>query len=252
MRTKLFSLALVVVICFFAAENTQAVVNLGTGTGANAKILGNDLTDLGDDGNEGAYVGVGNTANFDAVFFTNSGNSGFGNRQRAFNVFDNTVGSSNEKWCCDNPNSFTGGIHVGADFSSFLASGESIALTAFTLTSDNDVNSDRDPDIYSVQGSNDGVDWIDIFTYDNDGDSQFDDFGGSQNNRTLLFSVGDDFATPETFTMFRLNVTSTVARNQLALNEIEFFGDVVNIPEPTSAVLLGLGALGMVRRRRIV
>jgi hypothetical protein len=50
-------------------------------------LLGNDLTDLGDDGDETAYSPP-DLAGFDADFFS-SDEPGFGGGEFAFNVFDN-------------------------------------------------------------------------------------------------------------------------------------------------------------------
>ena len=62
---------------------------LGTGTGS---LLGGDLTDPEDDGDPEADKG------YNAIFTAND-EPGFGGGESAFNVFDNKLGPSNDKWC---------------------------------------------------------------------------------------------------------------------------------------------------------
>ena len=47
---------------------------------------------------------------------------------------------------------------------------QAYVLTHFTITSGNDV-AGRDPDIFKIQGSNNGSDWTDIYSYSNNGTS---------------------------------------------------------------------------------
>jgi hypothetical protein len=121
---------------------------LGTGT---ESILGNDLTDLGDDGDETAYSPP-DLAGFDADFFS-SDEPGFGGGEFAFNVFDNLVGGGSDKWCC------------GSAFPQIAGAilPEPRFLTHFTVSSANDVP-DRDPRVWTIDGSNDGADWTTIFS----------------------------------------------------------------------------------------
>lgn len=209
------------------------VTNLGTGGGS---LIGNDLTDLGNNGIEGSYVNPpvtlpGDLGGFDAVFFgDDEPNFNPPNNEGAFNVFDNLKGGGQNKWCCNSANAGDG-VHVGADFTNTLLAGlpagAGIVLTHFTITSDNDSGINRDPDIWSIQGSNDGSTWTDIFSYNIDGNSPFDDFGGSAENRTLRYDGGGaDFATPAPFHMIRYLATSSVNSNNHALGELEFFGTV--------------------------
>jgi hypothetical protein len=50
------------------------------------------------------------------------------------------------------------------------------------------------------------------------------------------------------YSTFRYSVTETVGGGEHALGEIEYFGTPV--PEPTTLTVLGLGALGLLARRR--
>ena len=79
------------------------VVGVGTqsllGVDEASDDFGLELTDLDNDGDELAYVGDGELAGFDAIFFS-SDEPGFEGGEFAFNVFDNILSRSNGKWCC--------------------------------------------------------------------------------------------------------------------------------------------------------
>ena len=227
--------------------------SLGTGNGA---LVGNDLTDLGNDGSEGAYAPP-NLAGFDAEFFS-SNEPGFGGGEFAFNVFDNVTGGGNNKWCCG-ANAGTPQI-VGARNFSFLGADEAISLTSFTLTSSND-SPPRDPRVWTLEGSNDTTDgldgtWTAIYQRTDGATSDW-----SSRNEVLEYSdATDGFLTDEAFTAFRLNTEATGATSGafFALGEFELFGDVVStaaVPEPTSVAIwsligLCLAGFGYSRIRR--
>ena len=123
----------------------------------------------------------------------------------SYNVFDNIVGSGNAKWCCNGPTQW---ISVG--FS------QSYVLTHFTITSGNDVAS-RDPDIFKIQGSNNGSDWTDIYSYSNNGTSPW----GSDRLEVIKWTGGgDDFDTPAPYSYFRYYVNSVVSGSIIKINEI--------------------------------
>lgn len=248
---RMLTLLLVMGLAFALATPSHAVTVLGTGTGA---LLGGDITDPEDDGNGANYDPPGNLDGYNAIFSASSeANFDPPNNEGAFNVFDNTVGSGQAKWCCDGPTQW-----VQAQFK------KRFVLTHFTITSGNDTPGRR-PDVWQIQGSIDGVNWSTIFSYDNDGgsgDQQVDNSSPfTANNQVLLYSdiavagnPGGDFSTPTPFSYFRYEVTSSAINvgggGVHQLNELEFFGRA--IPEPASAALalMGLGAVGMSMRRR--
>ena len=183
---------------------------LGIGTEA---LIGNDLTDLGDDGDETAYSDT-DTAGFDATFFS-SDEPGFGGGESAFNVFDNTLGPGNDKWCCG-----TGFPQiVGADL------GREVELTHFTVSSANDIPG-RDPRVWSIEGSSDGENWTTIFSHSDPNAALWND-----RLQVIRFDAGSDFEAPtESYSQFRM-VTESTGLTEGAffqLGEIEFFGNVVD------------------------
>ena len=211
-------------------------------------LLGNDLTDLGNNGNEAVYNGV-NLGGFDAVFFGNH-EPFFNGAEGAFNVFDNLKGGTVNKWCCDSAD-VAGGRFVGADFTSLLpANVKGYVLDRFTLSSDNDSGISRDPDHWAIEGSNDGVTWNTIYLYNKPGDSIFDNFSGvGPDNLTVEFEAGVDYATPVAYKRFRYHAFSSVNNSTHSISELEFFGTPHIIPEPATAGL-ALAALALMARRR--
>lgn len=241
MSNKILSLTIAMIAAFVVSQSAQAFNDLGNNTGA---LIGNDLTDLGDDGVEGSYVGAGNTAGFDAVFFANK-EAAFGGGENSFNIFDNQVGGGSAKSCCEDAP-----MIIGAMFNDFLPVGtDGIQLTSITMTSSND-SPNRDPGVWSIEGSNDTTDG-----FDGTWETVMAGPGAvwTERNQVLEFSTvaGEVFST-ELYTAFRLNTQSVRGGSDFALGELELFGtfEAAPIPEPTSAALLGLGALAMVRRRR--
>ena len=173
---------------------------LGTGSGA---LIGGDLTDPENDGIDGTDGAAGNW-NWTSIAASSDGQWG---GEGAWNAFDNKVGGGDAKWCCNNPTQW-----VYVQFS------QAYVLSHFTITSGNDVPS-RDPDIWKIQGSNNGNDWTDIFSYNNDGNSPF-----SARHQVIRYNgAGDDFDTPAAYSYFRYIVTST-GTSMHQINELEFFG----------------------------
>ena len=81
---------LMIAYCVIGTINiAQAAEVLGTGTDS---LLGGDLTDPEDDGDPEADKG------YNATFSAND-EPGFAGGESAFNVFDNRLGPSNDKWC---------------------------------------------------------------------------------------------------------------------------------------------------------
>ena len=91
MKIILVLAGVVLMIAFVISTSNlvQAEEVLGVGTDS---LLGGDLTDPEDDGNPEADDG------YDAIFTAND-EPGFGGGEFAFNVFDNRLGPSNDKWC---------------------------------------------------------------------------------------------------------------------------------------------------------
>jgi hypothetical protein len=169
---------------------------LGTGTGA---LLGRDVTDRDNNGSDATLAGSG----FDWTSITATSKPDFAPAEGAFNVFDNKVGGGEAKWCCDPP---PASITVQLPYN--------VRLTHFTVTSSNDSPA-RDPRIWAVQGSNDGVTFTDIYTH-LDGTGEV----WTARDQVARFNLA---ATAPAYTWFRFQVTST-GGNQVALGEIEYFG----------------------------
>ena len=173
----------------------QALTVLGTGTGA---LLGGDLTDPENDGNDS------NGSGFNWLSTAASSENNFGG-EGALDVFDNQVGSGNTKWCCNAPPQW---VAVELD--------KPYVLTHFTLAAGNDVP-DRDPNLWSIEGSNDGTTWTPIYQWTS-GVSPF-----SNRLEVIRFDGnGEDFNSPAPFSWFRYRVTSTDNGHQI--NELELFG----------------------------
>ena len=178
-------------------------------------LLGSDLTDIDDDGDELAFFPPEDLGGFDAEFFS-SDEPGFGGGEFAFNVFDNVVGPGNDKWCCGT--SFP--QIVGADFSNTTE--EEVSLTHFTVTSANDTPG-RDPRVWRIEGSIDGEEWDIIFEQDDPSASLW----GDTRNCTLLFEEGVHYPVQEEeYLMFRMvtDRTGLVGGAFFQIGEIEFFG----------------------------
>lgn len=196
----------------------------GYGTGA---LRGGDLTDPENNGNASAYV------NYNATF--RSSLEPYFYAEGAFNVFDNVVGSGDAKWCCDG-----GNVWVEADFGA-----KRYVLTAFTIASGNDVQG-RDPDIWKILGSNDGINYTPIFTYNQQGVSPF----GNRRLQVNEYLAGVDYTSPAAYSIFRYMSTHTIANGPHQINELEFFGKEAKVPEPATFGLLALGLAGLVATRR--
>jgi hypothetical protein len=195
---------------------------------ARTTLLGNDLTDLGNDGVEANYsVLTGNLGGFDAKFFA-SDEATFNGTEAAFNVFDNVLGGGAAKWCCGT----TFPQIVGADFTE--AQGKAFRLSHFTVTSAEDAP-DRDPRVWRIEGSDDGTTWTTIFSQDNPDAALW-----TARLQVLHFEEGREYELQtEAYFMFRMVTektnlpggNATVAFFQLA--EIEFFGEEESAPPET-------------------
>ena len=194
---------IITTILLFSVLNNSTLIAatvLGTGSGA---LLGNDLTDPEDNGVDSGTNG----SNFNWTSINASSKKTFAG-EGSYSVFDNNVSGGSAKWCCDNPTQWI-----------YVQLSQSYVLSHFTITSGNDV-AGRDPDIWKIQGSNDGSNWTDIYSYSNNGNSPF-----SARLQVIKYTgAGDDFATPDSYSYFRYYVTSVVSSGH-QINELEFFGD---------------------------
>ncbi|WP_426191845.1 PEP-CTERM sorting domain-containing protein [Massilia sp. DWR3-1-1] len=203
------------------ATGAHASVIRGIGTGA---LVGGDLTDPENNGNPNANV------NYNAVF-RSSDSQGF-NGEGPFNVFDNQLGATVNKWCCG-----AGTVWVEADFGA-----KRFTLSSFTAASANDTPG-RDSSNWQIQGSNDGITYTTIFAYTSSVSAW------ANRNQVNQYLVGSDFAAPAAYSIFRYLSTATINGNAShQLGELEFFGTAV--PEPGVPALLGLGLAAMLLARR--
>ena len=187
------------------SDMAQAWEILGTGTGS---LLGGDLTDPEDDGNPEADEGYN-------VIFSSNEEPGFGGGEFSFNVFDNILGPGNDKWCCGPGGGIPEeGLYITVELE------DPVALTHFTVSSANDVP-ERDPTVWAVQGSKDGKNFTDIFSYD--GKALW-----NQRLQVILFKAPEDFKVQQTAYKFIrfvcFNTASNPAGAYYQVGEIEYFG----------------------------
>ncbi len=178
------------------------------GIGASA-LDGNDLTDPENDGDPA------NLTNYNATFSASeeSNFSGTGFNQGAFNVFDNRLGNNGDKWCCGTENNFpTNPIFIDATFPA------AHVLRRFTLASGEDAP-DRDPLVWKIQGSNDGVNFTDIYSRNNPTTSVW-----TARSQVVAFVAGIDYALPPAYTTIRFICTATGSSDfaRYQLGEIEY------------------------------
>ena len=210
------------------SDIAQAEEVLGVGTDS---LLGGDLTDPEDDGNPESDDG------YNAKFTAND-EPGFGGGESAFNVFDNRLGPSNDKWCCGRGGGIPKeGLWVTAEFE------EPYALTHFTVSSANDVPA-RDPTVWEVQGSIDGKEFETIYAHD--GDSFWD-----ARLQVVLFEAGEDYDVQKVGYKFFRHVTFDTASNPAGayfqIGEIEFFGDDSYPVDPKSKLTTKWGSIKKAR-----
>ena len=214
------------IACFVISTSdiAQAWEILGTGTGS---LIGGDLTDPEDDGLPDTDEG------YDVIFSSND-EPGFGGGEFAYNVFDNRLGPSNDKWCCGPGGGIPDeGLHITVELE------ERQALTHFTVSSANDVPG-RDPTEWAIQGSNDGANFTDIFTYE--GDALWD-----QRLQVIRFDAPEDFEVQNVAYKFLRFVCYNTATNPdgayYQVGEIEYFGEVGTAVDPKAKLTTTWGSL---------
>lgn len=180
----------------------------GTGTGS---LIGNDLTHP-----SGPMVENVSDPNWGFIDIFSNNEPGFGGGEFAFNVFDDQVGSGNAKWCCAAP-SLANPLFVGVEFAG------PIELTDFTIASSNDTPG-RDPRVWNIEGSNDGVNWDPIFVQDDSSASLWSSLVPANPRNKVLHVVLDQPSPPYTHFRYRVFLTGIASGNAHALNELEFFG----------------------------
>lgn len=185
------------------AQTTRNVTIEILGVGA-ASLLGGDLTDPENDGDDS--VGAATSPTWNWAEITSSHESDFQGGENSFNIFDNKVGGGNDKWCCDDPTP-DNPVWVAVKFR------QPISLTHFTVTSGNDTPT-RDPTDWAIQGSNDGQNYRDIF--------RFVDtvVPWTARNQVVKFTL--PFAAPP-YSYIRYIAYDTPAPLH-QINEIEYFG----------------------------
>jgi len=226
MKVMLLTVFVLMIACFVISTSdvAQASQILGIGT---ESLLGGDLTDPEDDGNPEADEGYN-------VIFSSNDEPGFAGGEFSFNVFDNILGPGNDKWCCG-PG---GGIpEEGLQITVELE--EPQALTHFTVSSANDTPG-RDPIDWAIQGSNDGTNFTDIFSYE--GEGLWD-----ERLQVILFEAGEDFEVQNTAYKFLRFVCYNTALNPdgayYQLDEIEYFGSLSTAVDPGAKSTTTWGSL---------
>src|SRR6185503_20967743 len=124
---------------------------VGIGTAA---LLKSDVTDPENNGNKAAGP-TDPSWNWTSINANNKPSFGVNG---AFNVFDNSVDGSTNKWCCDDATAASP-LNVTVEFP------RGLLLTHFTITSADDAP-DGDPTKFQILGSNDGTTFTPIYTRD--------------------------------------------------------------------------------------
>ena len=187
-----------------STPNGTTLTILGSGTAA---LLDSDLTDPENNGNDSVSQGL----DFNWSAITSSNESYFHvageGEAGAFDVFDNKVGNGEEKWCCDGVP--LGGMqHVTVEFDAV------VSLTHFTIASSGD-SPQRDPRVWDILGSNDGVNFTPITRFNYSGQQIW-----TERNQVIRVNLP---AASQPYRFLRYAVYAT-GSGEHALNEIEYFG----------------------------
>ncbi len=178
-----------------STPNSATLSFLGIGT---APLLDSDLTDPDNNISDATPAGTG----FDWVSLTSTSPATFASGGAA-NVFDNKVAGDPEKWCCNGaPQNLT------VEFAQYTS------LQYLTISSSND-SPERDPRVWEIQGSNDGITFAPIIRFAFTNATLW-----TARNQVMRVNLPGD-ALPYKF--IRYAVFSTGGANH-ALGELEYFG----------------------------
>lgn len=187
-----------------STPNGTTLTILGTGTAA---LLDSDLTDPENNGNDSIAQG----SNFNWTSISSSNKSFFHvageGEAGAFDVFDNKVGNGEEKWCCD-------GVQLGGMQHVTVEMDAVVSLTHFTITSSGD-SPQRDPRVWDILGSNDGVNFTPITRFNYSGQQIW-----TERNQVIRVNL-PTASLPYRYLRYAVYGTGS---DQHALNEIEYFG----------------------------
>ncbi|MDO4629919.1 MAG: PEP-CTERM sorting domain-containing protein [Planctomycetia bacterium] len=194
----------------------------------------------------------------------------FADKECPSNVFNNVVGGGSAKWFDPGIPSTSNPAYVTVQFP------EAFVMTHFTLTSANDSWAhDRQPDIWTVYGSNDGENWNTIYHANSTADFTQED------NKTVLYSSftndsisstvlnaeqqaavnnslngvtisAPDFSNNSAYSWYKLEVTQTAgikgAHNGVQVGEWEIYGNTANKPITKGNGLSSAKLSGMVSK----
>lgn len=138
----------------------------------------------------------------------------------AFHAFDNQVGASYADWSCNGDCQFP--VWLEATFP------EPTALGSFVIVS-NSGAPERDPRVWEIQGSNDGVTFTTIYHHNhtNETGSWFwwEDPIWTERNQALRFDAGVHFDDPQRFSIYRFVCYQTWSAEGPAfeIGELEFY-----------------------------
>jgi hypothetical protein len=247
------SLALCLLLLLGAGSRAFAAATLGNGARmqvlgiGTAALLGGDLTDPENDGNESAGP---TDPSWNWKSISSNAEPGFGGGEYSFNVFDNVgEGGGNNKWCCGEP--VTASTLAANPLHITVQLHERHRLTHFTITSGNDTVA-RDPRDWQILGSNDGYTFEPIFTQTHtnatSSTSTSSSLWGADRNEVIKFTL-DSPSRP--YTYFRFQCTATYSTPPLAtataffqITEIEYFG----LPGGALTIeLLGTGTAALLK-----
>ena len=210
------SLGMLMLACVALLSMVPSIIGftiLGTGTGS---LIGGDLTDPLNIGDESLYAPPSDYGGFEAEFFAND-KPAFGTREQSFNVFDNRLGPGDDKSCC-------GTLGFPQIVGARLLQGRYF-LTSFTVSSANDTPN-RDPRVWRIEGSNDGANYTLIYERNN---VLAQVWTARLQVIEFVDGIGGDFPDQmqayEYFRMVTLQ-TGTGGGNPYQVGEIELFGEL--------------------------